>query len=94
MSCWSFVPHAGIVNGAFGWAFSAPRDLSRAMLLNGPVFHYPAAVDPHNVPRELSRVNADGSIDITHAPRLHGPDHPYSENQGPGFPASPVVIPH
>jgi hypothetical protein len=94
MSCWSFVPQAGIVNGTFGWAFLAPHELSRAILLNGPLFHYPAAVDRHAMPRQLSRLDAKGFVDIAHAPRLHGPDQPYSGDQGPGVPVSPVVIPH
>jgi len=94
MSCWSFVPQAGIVNGAFGWAFAAPHELSRAILLNGPLFHYPAAVDAHDMPRQLSQLDANGFVDIAHTPRLHGPDQPYSGDQGPGFPVSPVVVPH
>lgn len=93
MNCWAFVPSAGTVSGPFGWAFASPRQLSRASIFLGPVFHYPAAANLSNLPHVLPLPPAGATIDIARAPRISRPDLRAPINMGPGVPSIPMAVP-
>lgn len=93
LHCWAFVPRSGIVSGSFGWAFPAPAELRRALIVLGPAFHYPAAADRNNLPR-IFPLTGSGSIKITSLRRISPPASGPSIGMSPGVPMAPIFIPH
>lgn len=87
MNSWAFVPAAGLVSSPFGWVFPAPLQFSRASIFMGPVFGYPAAADPRNLPRKLSAPAPGRVVDLARAPRIGHPDVVRPVNMGPGAPS-------
>lgn len=88
LRCWAFIPSPPTIAEPFGWAFLAgPGQLANALVLNGPVFHYPAAVNALNRPRVLSLQPNGGLVDLTHAPRVERPDKTVPVDLGPGAPS-------
>ena len=93
MRCWTFIPRGGIIPGLFGWAFAAPLDLRRALILLGSASHYPAVADRNNLPRIFPQ-RASATTDISTLPRIHPPPSPPALGMYPGVPEAPIFIPH
>jgi hypothetical protein len=65
-----------------------------AALDNRPIgiaFHYPASVDPHDLPRKIP-LNAT-TVDIRKTARITVPYINSGNNMGPGRPNLPITVP-